>query len=64
METIFHNLTPSEDQVYYCIYFPSDQISFLQEISTLILSDLSQYLDGYIWQKDSFQLNIVKNESG
>ncbi|CAG8591663.1 8006_t:CDS:10 [Funneliformis caledonium] len=67
METLFHNLPPSEDQVYYSIYFPfpstSDHESFLQETSALIISELSQYLNGYIWQKDSFQLKIIKSES-
>ncbi|CAI2171851.1 14211_t:CDS:10 [Funneliformis geosporum] len=67
METLFHNLPPSEDQVYYSIYFPfpstSNHESFLQETSALILSELSQYLKGYIWQKDSFQLKLIKNES-
>lgn len=67
MESIFDNLLNSEDAVVYSIYFPlptSDQISFLQEISTLILSELNQYLNEYIWQKDPFELRIVKNESG
>ena len=67
METLFNNLPPSEDAVVYSIYFPlsaSDQISFLKETSALIFSDLNQYLDGYIWQKDSFQLRFAKNESG
>jgi hypothetical protein len=67
MESIFNNLPSSEDAVVYSIYFLlpiSDQISFLQEISTLILSDLNQCLNGYIWQKDPFELRIFKNESG
>jgi hypothetical protein len=67
METPFHNLPPSEDAAVYSIYFPlstSDQISFLKETSTFILSELNQYLDGYIWQKDSFQLRVTKEESG
>lgn len=64
---MFDNLLSSVDAVVYSIYFPlptSDQISFLQEISTLILSDLNQYLNEYIWQKDPFELRIAKNESG
>ncbi|GES93477.1 protein ecdysoneless homolog [Rhizophagus clarus] len=66
MESIFNKLPNSEDAVVYSIYFPlptSDQISFLQENSVLILSDLNQYLNGYIWQKDPFELRIFKNES-
>uniref|UniRef100_U9TR31 SGT1-domain-containing protein n=1 Tax=Rhizophagus irregularis (strain DAOM 181602 / DAOM 197198 / MUCL 43194) TaxID=747089 RepID=U9TR31_RHIID len=66
MESMFDNLLSSVDAVVYSIYFPlptSDQISFLQEISTLILSDLNQYLNEYIWQKDPFELRIAKNES-
>ncbi|RIB04967.1 SGT1 protein [Gigaspora rosea] len=60
----------SEDTVYYSFYFPFsssiqplDQTSFLQEKSALILSELHQFLNGYIWHKDKFQLRIVQNES-
>ncbi|KAF0492700.1 SGT1-domain-containing protein [Gigaspora margarita] len=60
----------SEDTVYYSLYFPFsssiqplDQTSFLQEKSALILSELHQFLNGYIWHKDKFQLRIVQNES-
>ncbi|CAG8721668.1 8399_t:CDS:2, partial [Cetraspora pellucida] len=60
----------SEDTVYYSLYFPfsssiqpSDQTSSLQETSALILSELHQFLNGYIWHKDKFQLRIVQNES-
>ncbi|RIA99050.1 SGT1 protein [Glomus cerebriforme] len=66
METLFNNLPQLEDAIVYSIYFPLptlDQISFLRETSVLILSELNQYLDGYIWQKDSFELRIAKNES-
>ncbi|CAG8731529.1 4350_t:CDS:1, partial [Dentiscutata heterogama] len=60
----------SEDTVYYSLYFPFsssiqslDQTSFLQEKSALILSELNQFLNGYIWHKDKFHLRIVQNES-
>ncbi|RHZ61180.1 hypothetical protein Glove_349g126 [Diversispora epigaea] len=41
----------------------NDYIKFLQENIVLILSELNQFLDGYIWQKELFKLRIVKNET-
>ncbi|CAG8433446.1 1783_t:CDS:10 [Diversispora eburnea] len=38
----------------------NDYIKFLQENIVLILSELNQFLNGYIWQKESFRLRIIR----
>nr|CAG8483637.1 5465_t:CDS:10 [Entrophospora candida] len=65
MENIFIRPPPSEDFVYYSIYFPfansedkNQAIIFLKETSALIISELHQFLNVYIWQKDAFNLRI------
>ncbi|CAJ0869100.1 6251_t:CDS:10 [Entrophospora sp. SA101] len=70
MENIFIRPPPSEDFVYYSIYFPfansedkNQAIIFLKETSALIISELHQFLNVYIWQKDAFNLRIVNKES-
>ncbi|CAG8598551.1 10756_t:CDS:10 [Paraglomus brasilianum] len=57
------------DCVYYCIYFPvpdvvDKQVESLQEKLTLILGEIQQFVDDYIWQKDPFRLKVVKDEKG
>ncbi|CAG8564417.1 8765_t:CDS:2, partial [Acaulospora morrowiae] len=71
MDSVFRHHSPTEDCVFYSLYFPrssedSDDrfFEFLQETSALILSELDQFLNGYIWQKEPFGLRIVKNDLG
>ncbi|CAG8527388.1 2869_t:CDS:10 [Acaulospora morrowiae] len=71
MDSVFRHHSPTEDCVFYYLYFPrssddSDDrfFEFLQETSALILSELDQFLNGYIWQKEPFGLRIVKNDLG
>ncbi|KAJ3417516.1 hypothetical protein HDV05_003380 [Chytridiales sp. JEL 0842] len=52
---------PQDDCVEYCLY--PDIITYnthakLQDLIALILSFVSQWTNGYIWQKDSFDLSI------
>ncbi|OAD78580.1 SGT1 transcription factor [Phycomyces blakesleeanus NRRL 1555(-)] len=55
------------DYVQYSIYLPPKQdkqsnLKMLRETCALIHSQLQNYLDGYLWQKDRFNLCIAYDE--
>ncbi|KAI7869680.1 SGT1 protein-domain-containing protein [Spinellus fusiger] len=55
------------DYVQYSIYFPPKEdtektLDMLQVTCALVHSQLQGYLDGYLWQKDRFNLSIAYDE--
>ncbi|KAI9028156.1 SGT1 protein-domain-containing protein [Phycomyces nitens] len=68
LQDVFQGSRSKEvDYVQYSIYIPQKQdkqttLSTLQETCALIHSQLQIYLDGYIWQKDRFNLCIAYDE--
>ncbi|KAJ3287042.1 hypothetical protein HK104_008781 [Borealophlyctis nickersoniae] len=61
MDEIFNRTTDTEDVVEYDIYCSSQDpdLGTLSDTLIQITSFVSQWVTGYIWQKDAFGLNIV-----